>query len=131
MLFRTNQETGPAIDLFRQAPLASIGQWCGPFARLEFINHSLKTDVESLASHEQCRAFFARSAVGDDQHLRQMFFPKVYSYAGRVEDPISANGTPSIEGKEASYTGISVSLEPASVTFNWLNLQEVSQSCPG
>jgi hypothetical protein len=26
MLFRTNQETGPAIDLFRQASLASIGQ---------------------------------------------------------------------------------------------------------
>lgn len=117
MLFRTNQETGPAIDLFRQAPLASIGQWCGPFARLEFINHSLKTDVESLASHEQCRAVFARSALGDDQRLRQMFFPKVYSYAGRVEDPISANGTqkrpgeyrqrrvsPSIEGKEASHT---------------------------
>jgi hypothetical protein len=138
MLFQTNQETRPAFDLFRQA-FVSIGQWCGPFARPDFIN---KTDVESLASHAQCNVFFARPIRKCGNKTRQLevsavvtqllvsnnrnespyaapgpgFSPeagavfcslrrgrrpassadilsKAYSYAGRVENPISANGT--------------------------------------
>ncbi len=37
--------------------------------------------------------FFARPAVGDDLHLRADVLSKAYSNAGRVEDPIGANGT--------------------------------------
>jgi hypothetical protein len=36
---------------------------------------------------------FARSAVGDDLHLRQIFFPRRIRTPAEVEDPISANGT--------------------------------------
>ena len=59
MLFRTNQETGPAIDLFQQASLVSKGQWCGPFVRPEFINHSLKL-MWNLWRHTRNATFFAR-----------------------------------------------------------------------
>jgi len=62
MLFRTNQETGPAIDLFRQASLVSIGQWCGPFARPEFINHSLKL-MWNLWRHTRNATFFLRDRL--------------------------------------------------------------------
>jgi hypothetical protein len=62
MLFRTNQETGPAIDLFQQPSLVSIGQWCGPFARPEFINHSLKL-MWNLWRHTRNATFFLRDRL--------------------------------------------------------------------
>ncbi len=41
----------------------------------------------------EAEPFFARPAVGDDLHLRADVLSKAYSNAGRVEDPIGANGT--------------------------------------
>ena len=121
MLFRTNQETRPAIDLFRQASLDSIGQWCGPFARPRIHQPLFKTDVESLASHAQ-ETFFARPIRKCGIKTRQ---PEVSAV---VTELLVSNKNPHAMGQRFPASSAEVlfkvvSLEPASVTFNWLNLR--------
>jgi hypothetical protein len=62
MLFRINQEIGPAVDSFRQPSLASIEQWCGQSNHSPGENSSttrlIRGGNECATAHERCKAFW-------------------------------------------------------------------------